>query len=257
MKTRMWSFLFFLSMQVNAQSLCDDLFASLQVARLVTTNIEAVSVERVPMSVVEKETGAKRTLRITSLKTKGGAKFSELEIFNDQSDLIIGIDITGNTQGHTYLIVNGTRVDGRMFFAAHTEMEEGWDLSNGLIVRYKNLPPENKAALLEWLNGDETLHVPTCVAAACKILFKEADFENKPSRNYWFPSKLLAHLAKTGLVGSDGKKIPAEIYTINTDVQKMWNNLPSWKSVPFFIFKVLFDPYTWQGGKAAAKKTTN
>jgi hypothetical protein len=196
---------------------------------------------------LKKETGADRTVAITALKTRDEKRLSETEIFGDTADLVIAIDVMGNTHGHTYLLINGTRVDGRMFYSPHTEVEKDWTISNGLIIRYKNLPPENREALLKWLASDEVLHTATCVEAACKILYEKAGLSNAPRKNFWFPSKLLAHLANRGITGADGKRVYPEIYTINRDARTVWDNLPNWKAVPKFIFKVFFDPYTWQG----------
>ncbi len=236
---------FFMGSAVGAIEPCHRALSSAEVQ--FTENV--VSAERFEISEEEifKETGVRRAVEITALETKGGARFSERDIFGDEADLIIGIDVMGNTQGHTYMVVRGVRVDGRMFYAPHTEVKENWTLSQGLVIRYRRLPSANRKALFEWLESEKLIKTPTCVVAACKVLFEEAGFENPPEKNFWFPSKLLKHLLKTGLVGDSGERVYPEIYSLNRDVRAIWNNLPDWKAVPSFLLKVLFDPYTWEG----------
>lgn len=214
-----------------------------------TSNVASFRRVTVPLETVEKKMGANRDIEVIEFRTLDEKRFTEKDLFNESADLIVGIDVMGNTQGHTYLVIDGVRIDGRMFFAPQTEIKEGWTLSNGLIIRYKNLPKANKDALKAWLETPTVLRTPTCVAAACQILYDIGRFENPPPKKYWFPSRLLKHLARNGLTGDDGSRILPEIYTVNRDIFKVWSNLPDWKSVPFFIFKVLFDPYTWAGAK--------
>jgi hypothetical protein len=230
---------------------CDEALARPDIAARFTENVESFRAVTLPLETIASEMGAKREIEVVEIRTKGGERFSERELFKEESDLIIGIDVMGNTQGHMYQVIKAVRIDGRMFFAPHTEEREGWKLSHGLLIRYKKLPQRNREALHAWLESPEILRTATCVAAACRIIYGVGGFENAPNKNFWFPSRLLQHLARTGLVGDQGEKIYPEIYTLNKDVYKIWENLPSWKSVPFFIFKVLFDPYTWKGGKAA------
>lgn len=80
-------------------------------------------------------------VKYVSIKTVNGQAYTEDELFNDKSDLIIGIDTTGKTKGHMYLIINGVaRVDGRMFYAPSTVDQKNLYLSDGLILRYKIFP---------------------------------------------------------------------------------------------------------------------
>lgn len=218
-----------------------------------TTSVERCIPGHIPATEMKKNTGSAIDLDYVSIETVGQNSFSEKDIFTDSSDLIIGIDVTGNTQGHTYLIINGDRIDGRMFFAPDTITEKEWHLSRGLILRYKNVPTENLNKLVQWVKSDQIIKTPTCVVAANIILFEKGGFRGprhvltgRP-KHYWFPSTFLKFLAKNGLVGTDGQRIHPEIYTINSDIHMFWNHLPTLYRVPTFFFKVLFDPYTWQG----------
>jgi hypothetical protein len=206
-------------------------------------------VEEVTLSVRNRGSSQPaRKVILHSLSTHGEV-LNEKEVFKDESDLIIGIDATGNTHGHLYMIINGVRVDGRMFFGAHSEAEKNWRISDGLVIRYKNLPAKEKAALLKWLQSDEIVKAATCVQAACKILYDIAGFSNAPKRNFLFPSSFLSHLNEYGILGENGQRLFPEIYTINRDARTFWDELPTVGTVPFFLFKVLLDPYTWSGGK--------
>jgi hypothetical protein len=200
---------------------------------------------------MKKETGVKRCLPYVALQTQGETLYSEMELFTDNSDLIIGVATTGNTRGHMYLIINGVRMDGRMFFAPQTEETTDWKLSKGLVIRYKNMPPENKQMLADWLATDAIVKGPSCVAVANKILYRETGFIKHDNKIHWFPSTYLKYLALHGLQGVNGERLTPEIYTLNADIHDFWNNLPTAIRVPGFIFKVLFDPYTWQGRKKA------
>lgn len=219
-----------------------------------TINVDGWSDREITLAKSKKELGAAKTLKYTALLTKGGLDFSEDEIFNDKADLIIGISANGNTQGHTYLIINDQRLDGRMFLAPHTVDKSDWKLAKGVIIRFKNLPQITKDRLAAFLQSEKVLRTPTCVYAACRVLYDEeiGNFANPPDSYFWFPSNLLKHIAQTGLVTKDGVRSEAEIYALNSDIDLVWNNLPSAVKVPSFFFQVLFDPYTWQGGK---KKT--
>ncbi len=241
-------FILFLNTFILGSTRCEDNCDEALKLRF-TSNVASFRKVNVPLETVERKIGATRDIEVIEFQTLGEQRFSEKDLFNEPADLIVGIDVMGNTQGHTYLVIDGIRIDGRMFFAPQTEIKEGWTISNGLIIRYKNLPKANKDALKAWLETPTVLRTPTCVAAACQILYDIGRFENPPPKKYWFPSRLLRHLARNGLTGDDGSRILPEIYTVNRDVYKVWSNLPDWKSVPFFIFKVLFDPYTWAGAK--------
>ncbi len=201
---------------------------------------EQLSAER-----MQAATGVAKPLKYTAIETVDGIKFSESDLFKSTSDLIIGVDVEGHTRGHTYLKIEKTRVDGRMFYRPHSVENESSVLSPGLIIRFKNIPEANKEALREWLDKSEVLKAPTCVAFACTVLYKFGGFENGPGgifRRYWFPSSLLKHLAVNGLVGADGHPIEFEIYTLNSDISRFWKDLPSMQTVPGFIFKVFRAP---------------
>lgn len=225
-----------------AASVCDTYFSELQ------ENIRW-SRDEISISETRKKMGAHRKLPYTKIETPNQAPFHELDIFKEPADLIVAIDVTGNTQGHTYLIIDGTRFDGRMFFAPHTVVKAGWKINRGLVIRYRHVPEENLKALVAWLESEQVMRTPTCVAAACKILYDVANFGGAPKRNYWFPSTFLKNIAQNRLIGVEGKPLEPEIYTVNSDIRLFWNNLPNWIRVPTFLFKVLFDPYTWAGNK--------
>lgn len=214
-----------------------------------TSNVDGFSVRTISKEDAEKRLNVHRAFNYTVLLTKNGQNFSEQDLFNDKSDLIIGIDTEGNTQGHTYLIINDKRIDGRMFFALDTVIDEGWTLSKGILLRYKNVPQETKDRLVAWLNSGKTFRTATCVATGCRLLYEIAQFQNPPDHDYWFPSKLLKHIAQTGLVTKEGVPLTPEIYALNSDITSVWNNLPNAVKVPTFLFQVLFDPYTWAGSK--------
>jgi hypothetical protein len=201
----------------------------------------------IPLDELDLKTKSAIPIKYTSLKTINGQSYTEAELFNDRSDLIIGVDTTGKTKGHMYLIINGVaRVDGRMFYAPTTVDIKNLELSDGLILRYKNLPPENKQKLLDWLTSSKNVHGPTCVSVGTKIVFNIADLA-PGARDYWFPSTFLRYLTTTGLVGTHGEPVKPDIYLINSEIHYFWNNLPRWRTIPKFLFQVLFDPYTWQG----------
>ncbi len=223
-------------------SSCDTYFSELQ--ELVQWTRDEISIDE-----TRQKMGAHRNLPYTRVETPNAVPLHELDIFKEPADLIVAIDVTGNTQGHTYLIINGTRFDGRMFFAQHTVQKTDWKINRGLVIRYRHVPEQNLRALVEWLESEQVMRTPTCVAAACKILYDIASFGGAPKRNYWFPSTFLKNIAKNRLIGVDGKPLEPEIYTINADIRMFWNNLPNWIRVPTFLFKVLFDPYTWAGSK--------
>jgi hypothetical protein len=214
-----------------------------------TTNVAGFDDREVPLDELSKATGVQQTISYTSILTKGNQHFSESELFTQTSDLIIGLDNEGNTQGHMYLILNGERFDGRMFRAAATVLQNGWKLSKGLIIRYRGLSQTDKDAVTKWLQSDDDIKAPTCVAAANKLLYGVLGFKNAPKNSYWMPGSYLKYLAANGLLNSEGDRLSAEIFVINTDIEQMWTNLPNWMKVPLFIGKVAFDPYTWAGNK--------
>lgn len=216
--------------------------------RFTSNVIEAID-KTVDANLFHQHTEVKRPLNYTAIKTCDGKRFSESEMFLEKSDLIIGIDVTGNTKGHMYFIINdessGTRVDGRMFWAGYTTSTE-WTISPGLIIRYTGLSPEDKLALIDLLKRDLPLKSATCVGLTCKYLLAEGPLA-VDGKIHIFPSIQLQALAEHGLKGSDGQLLEPEIFTVNSEIDLFWNNLPSWQTVPKFIFKVFFDPYTWQG----------
>ncbi|MBX3039733.1 MAG: hypothetical protein KF789_03360 [Bdellovibrionaceae bacterium] len=210
-----------------------------------TSNVVKSTEGIIKIEESQSEFGVARELRYTEIKTKDGKEFGEMDLFNDPSDLIIGIDVNGNTQGHMYFVINNERVDGRMFFAGYTK-DANWLISRGMVVRYTGLSAGDKLALANLLKAEPTVKGASCVAVACKFLFEMGPLEGI-SKTHVFPSKFLEVLAQNGIRGTDGKRLTPEIVVINSEARQFWNNLPSWVTVPKFIFKVLFDPYTWQG----------
>lgn len=207
----------------------------------------------VTVAQVQDEMGVARQLDYIGLETVNGAKDVPLkDVFPDydkEGDLIVGIDVNGNTQGHMYLIVDGVRIDGRMFFKGHDETSEP-QISNGLAIRYRNIPEPNRTKLLEFVRSSEALKSPSCVATACKILYREAGFESGAKRpTHWFPGPYLKTIAEHGISGESGERMTPEIYTVNTEVERFWNNLPTWKGVWRFLVPVFKDTFGLSGDK--------
>ncbi len=187
------------------------------------------------------KTGVARTLDYVALTTNDGEKHvPRSQVFAGKpADLIIGIDVTGNTQGHMYLIIDGTRIDGRMFFKGQDESRGDPKISDGLVIAYRNLPEENKRRLIDWVRSDDTIHAPSCVATACRVLYGHGGLTSGPDRpRYWFPSTFLRNIAQHHLQGADGQQLKPEIYTIDCDIDRFWNNLPTWKSAYKFLLPV-------------------
>jgi len=215
---------------------------------LFTQNVLSAVPKQIAIENMEEKTGVSRTLEYVELRTKGEAEFSEPALFTDNSDLIIGVDVTGNTHGHMYMIINGARYDGRMFWAPSTVKKSDWRINKGLIIRYKGMPEANKQKLIEYMSAEENAtHTATCVAGACTVLYQFSEFGIDPGKLYWFPANYLKYLAENGLYGKDGVRLQPTIYTINHDINLFWDNLPTLRKVPSFIFKVLLSRYTWEG----------
>ena len=190
---------------------------------------------KIDIETVQKKLKTIRILDYVALQTINQAEFAESKIFLDEpADLIIGIDITGNTQRHMYLLINQGRFDGRLFFAAHTFEATDWVLSNGLIMRYKGIPQSTKQRLIDYLDSEQTIRAPSCVSASCKLLFEKGDLQG-PGKWFWFPSTFLRYLEQNNLKTLDRIIIKPEIYTLNADIHQIWNNLPRWKRVLKFF----------------------
>lgn len=193
--------------------------------------------ELVPNKTIE------TSLDYVYLKSKKGT-VKESDLFTDTSDLILGIDTNGNTRGHVYMIVNNKRVDGHILYTAQTETHEDWSLSKGLFIRIKGLPEKNKQKLLQWAQSEDSVRGMTCVAVACKILFKKANLIKAPKKDFWFPSDIFEFIVDHGLYGHKNKKLDIEIYTLNQKAEDVLANLPTWNTLPKLFF-MLFDPKTW------------
>ena len=213
----------------------------------------------VKLEEVQDRLGVAKALQLIELTTADGKARAEAEMFNDgPADLIIGIDVEGNTQGHMYLSIRDDspeaiakgettiRYDGRMFLRPEEVTRKDWTLSNGMILRYRKVPPEIRKKILDFLNAGGIIKEPTCVASACHLLFEVGGFPVTPDFGKpWFPGTFLQKLASHGLLAADGQRILPEIYTINRDHETFWNNLPRWKRVLKFILPVIFNPATW------------
>jgi hypothetical protein len=193
-----------------------------------------VSPLEVPALEMKKYTGIALPLQYTALETVGRKALLEKDLFSEPADLIIGIDATDRVPGRAYLVVNGTRVDGQMYWRSRTIKTEDWKLSRGLVIRYRNLPADIKARLWSWLQSNESLRAPTCEAAACIVLFERAKLGD-PGKRFWFPKTLLNFLVTTGLADSTGHRLTAEIFTINEDIRVFWSGFPTLIRMPTFI----------------------
>lgn len=184
-------------------------------------------------------------LYFTTLSTLGAKDYNEAELFSNKSDLIIGIDATGNSKGHMYVILDGdTRVDGRLFYLQPLIDKAHWVVSDGMIFRYKNLPPENKKRIISWYSSNPVSRGATCIVAGEKILFDIGEL-GRSSNHFWFPGEFLDYMTAKGLTDSQGEKITPEVYLINLEIHSFWSHLPRWKNVPRFLLKTLFDPSSW------------
>jgi hypothetical protein len=137
------------------------------------------------------------------------------------------------------MIIDGRRVDGRMFFGPTTIERAGWKVSNGLMIVYKKLPPEAKKNLVDWVNSGKVIKSATCAVTTCKVLFDIATFD-KAEKNYLFSEPVLKHLLFSD-VHIAGSPSSPQVYTVNTDFSTVWRELPTWKNVPSFFFRVLYD----------------
>lgn len=196
------------------------------------------------------DAGQKRVPYI-HVRSAEGARFSETELFREHADFVIGIDASGNTKGHMYVAMNNVRFDGRMFFAHSTFERSAWTIPPGLLIRYRNVPEEIKARLWDWMNSGETIQAPSCVAATCKLFFDKLDFQGGRHR-FWFPDRMIKHLLEEAPLANGGEPLQFEVYAFGKDFSTFWSELPSWRTVPRFFFKVLFDPRTW--GRRSHKK---
>lgn len=183
-----------------------------------------------------------RYIRV-NLPAKEG-RLTEQELFRDPSDLIIGIDTTGATGGHMYVAVNGVRFDGRLFYTSSTKLP-GWRIPDGLIIRYRYFPEHARQKIIQWMSTDQTIHALTCVAATCQLLFGRGAIDG-PAKPYVLPEGLLRHLVEKMPISEEGSPIPFEIYTVNRDLDSVLAGLPSWRTVPKAILRVLVDPRTWR-----------
>ncbi len=206
-------------------------------------NVKSWSKESLSKEVVEEELGTEKAIDYIAIKTDLRKKVQEEDLFNDQSDVILGIDTTGYTKGHVYMIISNKRIDGHILFAAQTEVENTYTLSRGLFIRIKNLPEANKKRLLKWATSGNATRAATCVAVACKFLFQRAGLKG-PKSYFWFPSEILGFIVEKGLIGTKKQKATIEIYTLNEKLDKIIDGLPTWLSIPKLFF-MLFDRKTW------------
>ena len=195
--------------------------------------------------ITEEYIGTNKEFKYTYLKTDQRSKFKESDLFNDKSDLIIGVDTEGFTKGHVYMVIDDIRVDGRLLFARHTELRKKWEISNGIFVRLKGLPKENKQKLLELVASEETVRDLTCVASACKIIFEYGGL-NGPGKEYLFPSDLLKYiLDKNHELSNNPNRLKFEIFTLNSDAATVLKNLPTWFNVFPRVLQSILDPRNW------------
>jgi len=217
---------------------------------------------------MKKITGVKREIQVVELSTVSDeTSFLESDLFTDgPADLIIGVDANGNTQGHMYLMIRADdipsidpelkekqltiRYDGRLFRRDY-QIKANGRLSNGLFLRYKNVPPELRHRILKfWIKGEKNI-AWSCVASAVKMLYDIGGFTGKPSRGKFFPSPYLKHLARNGLMDSEGNRLIPQIYALNRPAEQFWNRLPDLFKMWSFIIPLLTNPATW--GKAQFK----
>ncbi len=193
----------------------------------------------------EEYIGTNKEIKYTYLKTDQRKRFKESDLFKDGSDLIIGIDTEGYTKGHVYMIIDNVRTDGRLLFAQHTKQKEKWEISNGIFVRLKGLPEENKQKLYELIASEEVVRDLTCVAATCKIIFDYGGL-NGPGKEFLFPSGLLKYvLDKNHNLSKNPNSLKFEIFTLNADAEYVLKNLPTWWNVFPRILQVYLDPKNW------------
>ena len=172
--------------------------------------------------------------------------FREEEIFTDSSDVTLGIDVTGFSKGHMYLIVSPKRKgkskfrwDGRLGFRKD-RLSFFPVLKEGLVIRYKGVPESHLNNMHEFVTSKLKIRAATCVASTCKLLFDIGRLEGYPSNSKtWFPHTFLMKLIQSELVTQDGITIKPEIYTINRKYEEFWEALPRWYTAHQFIVPML------------------
>jgi hypothetical protein len=219
-----------------------------------TENVKSYDMITVLPDEVREKMGLERAFKLVQIQTDSNKRFQEREIFKNLSDLIIQIDVTGNTQGHMFIAVRGDdgnsyRYDGRLFFRPQDVKKNDWRLSDGLIIRYAKIPERNRKALVEFLEDllakKCEVRAATCVGSAHKVMFEHGHFIHPKGRTPMFPSTFLKELAKTGLVTDEGERLAPEIYTLNRDYRVFWNNLPHVLRIWKFMIPVILNPATW------------
>ncbi len=240
-----FSFLIFIFAFNAYANTCAGLFSGLSAQpQLRTESLVRWEKTKLPMELIKQDRSRQKSLDYIYLKTKKRTNIKESDLFSDTSDIIIGIDTTGYTRGHVYMIVNNKRVDGHILYAAQTERTENWSLSNGLFFRIKNLPEKNKRELMEWASSADSVRGMTCVTVACHVLFGKAKLIKGPKDELWFPSEIINFIVNRGLYGHKEQKVDVEVYSLNKKADVVLKDLPRWGTLPGLFF-MLFDPKTW------------
>lgn len=164
-----------------------------------------------PIRIIEDSSirGSSRTVRIKDL-------------FGGQPQVLLGIQ----TNGHAYLIVGDTRYDGEFLSSRGRVRTQVSTLSDGTIIRFKNLSPATIEALRQQLisKKDEMIWSSSCYSSACKQLEKGGIQLGKG--NMVLPTTFFKSILTHGFVDSSEKPIPIEIYRTQTaSIQKIYRNL--------------------------------
>lgn len=168
---------------------------------------------------------------VTEIFTSGRGALVEQDLFDDRADLTIGLNAGSITGMHTYLMVGGVRIDGRLVYLPERRAGSRM-VHDGILVRCMGLPDRHRECLLDWLRSKESVKAATCVAVASKILYQIGNLGLAPRRGSWLPAGFFKHLAHHGLRASDGKPVDLGFYVINRDAHRVWRDLAPWRMMP-------------------------
>ncbi len=121
------------------------------------------------------------------------------------NDLVIG-----HTGGHVYFALGRIRYDGGTF---HSPSAVKGGLSNGALVRFRDLPPNVTQSLLKTLSTSKGGFSITCSQDVCDVL-NESGIQVRGWTNF-IPSRLLKRLMVQGIRLKDGRVRKPEVYLLD------------------------------------------
>ncbi len=154
--------------------------------------------------------------------------FNVKDVFGDGDEVLLGI----HPDGHSYLFVGGVHYTPDLFHAYGKIRSGVTNMTDGTILRFKNLPPETIASLKSRFQAQlrgkvkRNTWTVTCYAGVCQQL--KASGIKLASDGAVLPSTFLEKIFENGFVDKNGKPISFDIYRTNdVPIQKIHDELKS------------------------------